>query len=72
MFEGSFVALVTPFKDDESLDEAKLKELLEFDNTNFASNEARQSHRRRCCTHRDAILQQAESAGVIRTLHENR
>jgi 4-hydroxy-tetrahydrodipicolinate synthase len=30
MFEGSFVALVTPFKDDESLDEAKLKELLEF------------------------------------------
>ena len=30
MFEGSFVALVTPFKDDESLDETKLKELLEF------------------------------------------
>ena len=30
MFEGSFVALVTPFKDDESLDEAKLKELIEF------------------------------------------
>ena len=30
MFEGSFVALVTPFKDDESLDESKLKELLEF------------------------------------------
>ncbi len=30
MFEGSFVALVTPFKDDESLDETKLKELIEF------------------------------------------
>ncbi len=30
MFEGSFVALVTPFTDDESLDEAKLKELIEF------------------------------------------
>ena len=30
MFEGSFVALVTPFKNDESLDEAKLKELIEF------------------------------------------
>ena len=30
MFEGSFVALVTPFKDDESLDESKLIELLEF------------------------------------------
>jgi 4-hydroxy-tetrahydrodipicolinate synthase len=30
MFEGSFVALVTPFKDDESLDEAKLKELIEL------------------------------------------
>ncbi len=30
MFEGSFVALVTPFKGDESLDEAKLKELIEF------------------------------------------
>ncbi len=30
MFEGSFVALVTPFKDDESLDEVKLKELIEF------------------------------------------
>ena len=30
MFEGSFVALGTPFKDDESLDEAKLKELIEF------------------------------------------
>ena len=30
MFEGSFVALVTPFKDGESLDEAKLKELIEF------------------------------------------
>ncbi|MDE0298876.1 MAG: 4-hydroxy-tetrahydrodipicolinate synthase [Candidatus Poribacteria bacterium] len=30
MFEGSFVALVTPFADDESLDESKLKELLEF------------------------------------------
>ncbi len=30
MFEGSFVALVTPFKDDESLDEAKLNELIEF------------------------------------------
>ncbi len=30
MFEGSYVALVTPFKDDESLDEAKLKELIEF------------------------------------------
>jgi 4-hydroxy-tetrahydrodipicolinate synthase len=30
MFEGSFVALVTPFKDDESLDETKLKELLEL------------------------------------------
>ncbi len=30
MFEGSFVALVTPFKDDDSLDEAKLKELIEF------------------------------------------
>lgn len=30
MFEGSFVALVTPFTDDESLDESKLKELLEF------------------------------------------
>ncbi len=30
MFEGSFVALVTPFKDDESLDEAKLKELIQF------------------------------------------
>ena len=30
MFEGSFVALVTPFKDDESLDETKLNELLEF------------------------------------------
>lgn len=30
MFEGSFVALVTPFKDDDSLDEAKLKELIEI------------------------------------------
>ena len=30
MFEGSFVAIVTPFKDDESLDESKLKELIEF------------------------------------------
>jgi 4-hydroxy-tetrahydrodipicolinate synthase len=30
MFEGSFVALITPFKDDESLDESKLKELLEL------------------------------------------
>ena len=30
MFEGSYVALVTPFKDDESLDEAKLKELIQF------------------------------------------
>ena len=30
MFEGSFVAIVTPFKDDESLDEIKLKELIEF------------------------------------------
>ena len=30
MFEGSFVALVTPFQDDESLDEAKLKELIQF------------------------------------------
>ncbi len=30
MFEGSYVALVTPFKDDEALDEAKLKELIEF------------------------------------------
>lgn len=30
MFEGSFVALVTPFKDDDSLDEAKLKELIRF------------------------------------------
>ena len=30
MFEGSFVALVTPFKDDDSLDEAKLKELVQF------------------------------------------
>ncbi len=30
MFEGSFVALVTPFKDDDSLDEAKLKELIQF------------------------------------------
>ncbi len=30
MFEGSFVALVTPFKDDESLDEGKLRELIQF------------------------------------------
>ena len=30
MFQGSYVALVTPFKDDESLDEAKLKELIQF------------------------------------------
>lgn len=30
MFEGSFVAIVTPFKDDESLDESNLKELIEF------------------------------------------
>lgn len=30
MFEGSYVALVTPFKDDDSLDEAKLKELIKF------------------------------------------
>ena len=30
MFEGSYVALVTPFKDDDSLDEAKLKELIQF------------------------------------------
>ena len=30
MFEGSYVALVTPFKDDESLDESKLKELIQF------------------------------------------
>jgi len=30
MFEGSFVAIVTPFKEDESLDEAKLLELIEF------------------------------------------
>lgn len=30
MFQGSYVALVTPFKDDESLDEAKLKELIGF------------------------------------------
>ena len=30
MFEGSFVALVAPFKDDDSLDEAKLKELIQF------------------------------------------
>lgn len=30
MFEGSFVAIVTPFKDDESLNETKLKELIEF------------------------------------------
>ncbi len=30
MFEGSFVAIVTPFKDDGSLDEEKLQELIEF------------------------------------------
>jgi 4-hydroxy-tetrahydrodipicolinate synthase len=30
MFAGSFVAIVTPFKDDESLDESTLKELIEF------------------------------------------
>ncbi len=30
MFEGSFVAIVTPFKNDESLDESKLKELIDF------------------------------------------
>ena len=30
MFEGSFVALVTPFKDDESVDETKLRELIEI------------------------------------------
>ncbi|MCZ6681103.1 MAG: 4-hydroxy-tetrahydrodipicolinate synthase [Candidatus Poribacteria bacterium] len=30
MFEGSYVAIVTPFKDDESLDAVKLKELIEF------------------------------------------
>ena len=30
MFQGSYVALVTPFKDDESLDESKLKELIQF------------------------------------------
>jgi len=30
MFEGSFVALVTPFREDGSLDENKLQELLEF------------------------------------------
>ena len=30
MFEGSFVALVTPFKADESVDETKLRELIEF------------------------------------------
>ena len=30
MFEGSFVAIVTPFKDDGSLDEGKLQELIEF------------------------------------------
>ena len=30
MFEGSYVAIVTPFKNDESLDESKLKELIEF------------------------------------------
>ena len=32
MFEGSFVALVTPFKDDESVDETKLRELIETQN----------------------------------------
>jgi len=30
MFEGSFVAIVTPFNDDGSLDDGKLKELIEF------------------------------------------
>lgn len=30
MFQGSYVALVTPFQNDESLDEAKLKELIQF------------------------------------------
>ena len=30
MFDGSYVAIVTPFKNDESLDESKLKELIEF------------------------------------------
>ena len=30
MFEGSFVAIVTPFNDDGSLDDDKLKELIEF------------------------------------------
>lgn len=30
MFKGSFVALVTPFKDDGKIDERKLKELIEF------------------------------------------
>ncbi len=30
MFKGSFVALVTPFKDDGKIDEKKLKELIEF------------------------------------------
>ena len=30
MFEGSFVAIVTPFKDNGSLDEDKLRELIEF------------------------------------------
>ena len=30
MFEGSFVAIVTPFKDNGSLDEGKLQELIEF------------------------------------------
>ena len=30
MFEGSFVAIVTPFNDDGSIDDGKLKELIEF------------------------------------------
>jgi len=30
MFEGSFVAIITPFNDDGSLDDGKLKELIEF------------------------------------------
>ena len=30
MFEGSFVAIVTPFNDEGSLDDGKLKELIEF------------------------------------------
>ena len=38
MFKGVFTAIITPFKEDESVDEGSLKKLIDFNIKNGVNN----------------------------------